>query len=77
MSHTLLISGRGQVTLPVSIRKKYSLDENTPIILEETHDGILLKRAHLIPVKTYTDKEVEGWVDEDTLEARDKKWLKK
>ena len=76
MSETVLISERGQITLPVSIRKKYSLDKNTPVILEETPKGLLLRKASLIPIHQYSDAEVNEWLGEDKVLPRDKKWLK-
>ncbi|MBI3541616.1 MAG: AbrB/MazE/SpoVT family DNA-binding domain-containing protein [Deltaproteobacteria bacterium] len=76
MSETVLISERGQVTLPASVRKKYALDKNTPLILEETREGILLRKASLIPIHHYSENEIQGWLKEDQVLPRDKKWLK-
>lgn len=77
MAQTVLISERGQITLPSAIRKKYALTQETPLILEDTEQGILLKKASMIPLKVYSDQEVEDWVREDKILSRDKKWLKR
>ena len=76
MSETVLISERGQITLPASLRKKYSLDKNTPVILEETTKGLLLRKVSLIPTRHYSDAEISEWQSEDKVLPRDKKWLK-
>lgn len=76
MTETVLISERGQITLPVSVRKKYSLDKNTPVILEETPKGLLLRKASLVPTRPYLDEEIQKWLKEDKVLPRDKKWLK-
>ncbi len=76
MAIPILVSERGQITLPASIRKKYSIDSNTPLIAEETSEGVLLKKANLIPMKTYSDSEVKEWEKQDQVLPRDKKWLK-
>ncbi len=76
MSIPILVSERGQITLPVSIRKKYAIDSSTPLIAEETSEGLLLKKANLTPLKTYSDSEVKKWKEEDKIMPRDKKWLK-
>ena len=76
MLETVLISERGQITLPASLRKKYSLDKNTPVILEETTKGLLLRKVSLIPTRHYSDAEISEWQSEDKVLPRDKKWLK-
>ncbi|HCU25220.1 MAG TPA: hypothetical protein DF383_09390, partial [Deltaproteobacteria bacterium] len=67
---------RGQITLPAMMRKKYSMDSSTPLIAEETPEGILLRKANLIPMKTYSEGEIQEWKKQDKILPRDKKWLK-
>jgi len=76
MSHTLIISERGQITLPVSVRKKYSLGGNTPLVLEERPEGLILRKASLIPLQTYSMEEIQGWLQQDKILPKDKKWIK-
>ncbi|MBI2336676.1 MAG: AbrB/MazE/SpoVT family DNA-binding domain-containing protein [Deltaproteobacteria bacterium] len=76
MSTPVIVSERGQITLPASIRKKYAIDQNTPLIIEETSQGVLLKKANLIPLKTYSDSEIANWEEADKILPKDKKWLK-
>ncbi len=76
MALPLLVSQRGQITLPAAIRKKYSIDSSTPLIAEETPEGVLLRKANLIPMKTYFGGEIKEWENQDKIRPRDKKWLK-
>jgi len=77
MAQTVLVSERGQITLPTGVRKKYALTKDTPLILEDTGQGILLRKASMIPLKVYSGEEIQDWVKEDKILPRDKKWLTK
>lgn len=76
MQATAIISGRGQITLPISLRQKYGLTGETPILIEDTDEGILLKKINFTPVKVYSDEEIKGYLDQDKILPRDKKWVK-
>jgi AbrB family looped-hinge helix DNA binding protein len=76
MQEPVLISDRGQITLPASTRKKYALDSSSILLLEETPDGILLRKAGVIPLRTYTAEAVQDFLKDDKILPRDKKWLK-
>ena len=39
------ITSKGQMTIPVIARRKYGLEDGSIVMLEETKDGLLLKRA--------------------------------
>lgn len=45
MPHTTIPSEKGQVTIPIQIRKKYKIDKNTPIIIEDKGKGILVMQV--------------------------------
>ena len=76
MAATLLISERGQVTLPARIRKKYALNKNTHLVLEETKQGLLLRKASVVPLHQYSEDEIQQWLKADKILSKDKKWLK-
>lgn len=77
MAETVLVSERGQITLPTAIRKKYAIQKDTPLLLEDTGEGILLRRVSMIPLKVYNDEEIRQWMREDKILPQDKKWLKR
>ena len=39
------ITSKGQMTIPAIARRKYGLEDGSIVMLEETKDGLLLKRA--------------------------------
>lgn len=39
MEYTVLPSLKGQITLPPSIRKKYGIDKDTPLVIEDKGNG--------------------------------------
>lgn len=49
MSHTTIPSIKGQITIPVPLRKKYHITQQTPIILEDSGGGVItLKVMQLV-----------------------------
>lgn len=77
MAATVLVSERGQITLPTVIRKKYALNKDTPLLLEDTGEGILLRKVSMVPLKSYRDEEIKDWLAQDKILPRDQRWLKK
>ncbi len=55
MTYTILPSLKGQVTLPINIRKKYHISKNTPIKVVDNGNGcIQLKVMYLV-----NDRDIE------------------
>jgi AbrB family looped-hinge helix DNA binding protein len=48
---TVLMGKRGTVVIPAKTRKRYKLDEGSPMLLEEREDGILMRPAVTTPVE--------------------------
>ncbi len=42
MTYTVTITGQGQISIPVELRRKYNLDNNRYATLRETVDGKIL-----------------------------------
>lgn len=53
---TIVMGKRGTVVVPAKIRKRYKLDEGSPMVVEEREDGILMRPAIQAPaeVEVYT-----------------------
>ena len=49
---TILIGKRGTVVIPAKMRKRFRLDEGSPMLLEEREDGILMRPAKTTPIET-------------------------
>jgi AbrB family looped-hinge helix DNA binding protein len=48
---TVLIGKRGTIVIPAKTRKRYKLDEGSPMLIEEREDGILMRPAVTTPVE--------------------------
>jgi AbrB family looped-hinge helix DNA binding protein len=59
---TVVMGKRGTVVVPAKMRKRYRLDEGSPMLFEEREDGILLR-----PMST-TNPEVEIYTPERLAE---------
>ncbi|HWB49267.1 MAG TPA: AbrB/MazE/SpoVT family DNA-binding domain-containing protein [Stellaceae bacterium] len=46
---TTTVSTKGQVILPKAIRQRRRWDAGTRLVVEETADGVLLRRARVFP----------------------------
>lgn len=67
MREHLIVSGRGQVTLPASLRKKYGIAPGDVLILDDQSGQMVLKPAAVVEVDLYTDQEIRLWDEEDQL----------
>jgi|YNPMSStandDraft_1061717.scaffolds.fasta_scaffold49227_1 AbrB family looped-hinge helix DNA binding protein len=80
MSRNIVLVGkRGQVTLPAKIRSAFGIKEGEPLIIEYDGEKLILRKAMVVPVRIYSDEEVESYIQEDTLKEGErerilKKW---
>jgi AbrB family looped-hinge helix DNA binding protein len=75
----VLVGKRGQVTLPAKIRKTLGIKEGELLIIEYDGEKLIIRKAMVVPVRIYTDEEVESYIQEDTLKEGEreeilKKW---
>lgn len=67
MSDTLIVSERGQITLPATIRKRYGIKGGSALIIEERNNELLLKPAAIMELDIYSDSQIEEWDKADQL----------
>ena len=72
MRQTLIVSKRGQLTLPTALRKRFGIKDGGPIILEEQDNALTLKPAMVLEVEMYTDSQISEWDKADQLEDAEK-----
>jgi AbrB family looped-hinge helix DNA binding protein len=65
MKTNIIMSSRGQITLPSEIRKKYGMDEGSVLVAEDRNGEIILKPAAVYEVDYYTDAQIKEWAAED------------
>ena len=73
MKTNLIVSSRGQLTLPSELRKKYGIDEGSVLIVDDRNGEIVLKIAQVTEVEFYSDSQIKGWVKEDALDDADER----
>jgi AbrB family looped-hinge helix DNA binding protein len=75
MRQTVLVSNRGQITLPASVRKRLGIQSGGVVTLEEKDNVVVLRPAAVVEMETYSDEEVARWDKEDRLEPAERNAL--
>ncbi|MBM4352056.1 MAG: AbrB/MazE/SpoVT family DNA-binding domain-containing protein [Deltaproteobacteria bacterium] len=68
MRQTLLVSSRGQITLPASLRKRLSIQSGGIVTLEERDNVVVLRPAAVVEIETFSNEEIAQWDKEDRFE---------
>ena len=72
MRQTVLVSSRGQLTLPAHLRKRFGIDKGGVVVLEERESELVIKPAIVLEIEMYSDSQIAAWDDEDRLEPADR-----
>lgn len=75
MKETLIVSGRGQITLPSALRKLTGIKEGSAVIIEDRGNELVLKPATVLEVDIYSDRQIAEWDKEDRLTLQEKSTL--
>ena len=73
MRETLIVSSRGQITLPARIRTQLGLGPGSAVIIEERNGEMTLKPAAVLEIDTYTDAQIADWDRDDVLSRDERK----
>ena len=68
MSNTLIVSNRGQITLPAATRKRLGIKGGDVVILEDRGNEIVLKPGVVLEVEIYSDEQIAAWGAADRLD---------
>lgn len=82
MKENVVVSGRGQVTLPASMRRRLGIKAGGVLVVEDRKGELVLRPAAVVELDTYTDEEISRWEREDRLAPGErsrilKKWGRK
>ena len=72
MSETLVVSSRGQNTLPAALRKRLGIKSGDVVILEERDNEVVLKPGIVLEVQHYSDEQIAQWDAEDKLSQKER-----
>lgn len=67
MSETLVVSSRGQITLPAALRKRYGIKGGDVVIIEERGNEVVLKPSAVVEIEFYADEQIAEWDADDVL----------
>lgn len=67
MSETLIVSSRGQITLPAALRKRFGIKSGDVVILEDRGNEVVLKPGVVLEIQHYSDEQIAQWDTEDKL----------
>ena len=67
MNQTLVVSSRGQITLPATLRKRLGIKGGDVMILEDRGDEVVLKPGMVVELQLYGQEQIARWDEEDAL----------
>jgi len=73
----LVVSGRGQVTLPSGTRARLGLREGSLLLLYEEEGRLVLNPAAVTPVDMYSDEQISKLIAEDRLTVAERRRLRR
>jgi AbrB family looped-hinge helix DNA binding protein len=74
---TLIVSPRGQITLPKPVRARLRLAPGSVLLLREEDGKIVLDPAAVTPVSLYADEEIERLIGADRVNPRERAALRR
>lgn len=75
MKETLIVSARGQVTLPASLRKSLGIGKDTVLTAETVEGRIVLTPSMVVEIDHYSDEQIAEWVRADQFEDGEREAL--
>ena len=72
MSETVVVSSRGQITLPATLRKRLGIKSGDVVILEDRGGEVVLKPGIVLEIQHYTDEEIAQWNTDDVLTEQER-----
>ena len=76
MSETLVVSSRGQITLPAALRKRLGIKSGDVIILEDRGNEVVLKPGVVFAIQHYSDEQISQWDAEDRLSDQERNQIR-
>lgn len=75
MRETLIVSNRGQITLPAGMRKALGIAPGSAVVIEDKDGELTLKPAAVLEIETYSGEQVAQWDREDRLTAEERQTI--
>lgn len=75
MKQSLILSERGQITLPAGMRKSLGLKGNAVVTAEQVGGKIVLTPAVVVETELYTEDQVAEWNRTDAFQEGERERL--
>ncbi len=72
MTQTLIVSDRGQITLPARVRKRMGIKGGDVMILEDRSEEIVLRPGIVVEFERYTEEQIAEWDVADRLDDEER-----
>jgi len=72
MKESVLVTSRGQITLPAGVRKRLGIKAGGVVLLEERNGEVVLRPAAVMEIENYTDEDIAKWDKADRLTASER-----
>lgn len=73
MKESVLVSSRGQITLPAGVRKRLGIKSGGIILIEERAGELVLRPAAVLEIEHYSDIKIAAWDEMDQLSPAGRK----
>jgi AbrB family looped-hinge helix DNA binding protein len=73
----VVVSARGQITLPSGLRRRLGIREGGVVTLEERNGALILRPAAVFELTMYGDQEISRWDAEDALDDAERRRIRK
>jgi antitoxin PrlF len=75
MKENLVVTEKGQITLPVSMRRSLGLGKRSVVQAEQVGGKIVLTPAMVIETELYSDEQIREWDKQDAFGKDERKKL--
>lgn len=77
MSENLIVSSRGQITLPAALRKRLGIEPGSVVLIDERNGELVLRPAAVFEIESYSDKDIARWDKDDRLNETEREAILK
>jgi AbrB family looped-hinge helix DNA binding protein len=67
MKENIVVSERGQITLPAAMRRRLGIKAGGVVVVEDRDGELVIRPAAVVELAAYSDEEIAGWDREDRL----------
>jgi AbrB family looped-hinge helix DNA binding protein len=71
----LMVSSRGQITLPAEMRRRMGIEPGGAVIVEECGGELRVKPAAVLEVEIYSDEQIAEWDQADALSLEERQQI--